>query len=63
MTIYQTLKVPIEAGLLELRANGLYFLTAEKGYLGFYQFNEDKKAIIGQAEQRILDKQNLETHQ
>ena len=61
MTIYQTLKVPIEAGLLSLRANGLYFLTAEKGYLGCYQFNEDKKAMISKGEQLLLDKQNMET--
>ncbi len=47
MTIYQTLNIPIEASLFALRSNGLYFLTAEKGYLGFYQFNEDKKAMIG----------------
>jgi hypothetical protein len=60
MTIYQTVKIPVEASLLTLRANGLYFLTAEKGYLGFYQFNEDKKAIIAPAEQTILDRQNLE---
>jgi hypothetical protein len=59
MTIYQTLKVTIEASLIALRANGLFFLTAEKGYLGMYQFNEDKRAMVDRAEQRALDKQNL----
>ena len=60
MTIYQTLDITIQASCIYLRSNGLYFLTTEKGYLGFYQFNEEKKLIISKTEQMMIDKQNKE---
>lgn len=39
MTIYQVFDVSIEVSFLQLRANGLFAVTADKGYLGFYPFN------------------------
>ena len=55
MTIYKTYDISVEIAFLELRANGLFAITAERGYLVFYPFNEDRKALLGEAEQRLLD--------
>lgn len=34
----------------------MFAVTTDKGYLGFYPFNEDKKIQISKAEQRIIDR-------
>jgi hypothetical protein len=55
--------VALELSFLELRANGLFALTADRGYLVFYPFNEDRKAIMSEAEQRVLDQNSREVAQ
>lgn len=55
MTIYKIYDVSLELACLDLRANGLFALTADRGYLVFYPLNEDRKAIMGEGEQRALD--------
>lgn len=55
MTIYKTYDISVEISFLELRANGLFAITADRGYLVFYPFNEDRKALMSEAEQKLLD--------
>ena len=63
MTIYKTYDISVELAFLELRANGLFAITAERGYLVFYPFNEERKALLGEAEQRQLDQSSQEVAQ
>ena len=60
MTIYQNVKASIEISFLQLRYNGLFAVTSEKGYLAFYPFNEEKKILRDKAEQQELDKESKE---
>jgi hypothetical protein len=36
LTVYQTFVMPVDASLIKLLANGLYVVTAQRGYVGFY---------------------------
>jgi hypothetical protein len=63
MTIYKTYDISLALSFLALRANGLFALTADRGYLAFYPFHDDRKAILSEAEQRQLDHRSQEVTQ
>ena len=43
MTVYQAIDVSIEVSRLVLRSNGVYAVTTERGYLGFYPLHHQYK--------------------
>lgn len=49
MTIYKTYDISVQVAFMELRANGLFAVTTDRGYLVYYPFNEDRKAMISES--------------
>ncbi len=49
MTIYKTYDNSFQIEFMELRANGLFAAATDRGYLVYYPFNEDRKAMINES--------------
>ena len=51
MNVYQTFTLSLQIADLSLQSNGLYIVTKERGYLGFYPLlNKEQNASVSKKE-------------